>query len=250
MGGRIDCYFDIASLYSYLAFLELQKNRELLASHNVEVEFHPVLLGAINAGSGNRPPWTLPAKATYGVFDARRAIARFPGLQVQFPADLMKMGMTVLPLRCLHYIKRTRPPHVFLSALHYLFHLFWSPPNTDLTKPESVAQALGEVPNEFIGVLGGEAGGVAGQEKLFTAEEVQEIMRAAGTDEIKELLKITTQRALDQGAFGNPWLWVTNRKGKGEPFFGSDRFHFVYRFLGLPYRDVTLLPSAEDKSKL
>jgi hypothetical protein len=58
MGGKIDCYLDIgtvpsiiprhpnktnpfplASLYSYLAFLELQKNRDLLASHNVQVEY-------------------------------------------------------------------------------------------------------------------------------------------------------------------------------------------------------------------
>ena len=30
----------------------------------------------------------------------------------------------------------------------------------------------------------------------------------------------------------------------------SDRFHFVYRFLGLPYTDVTLLPAGAVKGKL
>jgi hypothetical protein len=28
------------------------------------------------------------------------------------------------------------------------------------------------------------------------------------------------------------------------------RFHFVYEFLGLPYRDVTLLPAGGEKGKL
>jgi hypothetical protein len=56
MGGRIECYLDIcklrtlhlprasladidtASLYSYVAFVQLQKIRELLAAHSVEFE--------------------------------------------------------------------------------------------------------------------------------------------------------------------------------------------------------------------
>ncbi|KAL2128856.1 hypothetical protein VTI74DRAFT_8561 [Chaetomium olivicolor] len=240
MGGKIDCYLDLASLYSYLAFLELQKNASLLASHNVEVEFHPVLLGAINAGSGNRPPWTLPAKAKYGVYDARRSIARHPGLQIKFPKDLMQAGKTVIPQRCLHYIKKKYPTEVFLRTFHYLFHVFWS--DINLTTAESVTHALSDIPRNFPAELGAQ--------RLFTAEQVQEIMRAAGSEELKNLLKETTQRALDKGAFGAPWLWVTNGRGKGEPFFGSDRFHFVYRFLELPYHDVTLLPAGGQKAKL
>ncbi|KAK1756164.1 hypothetical protein QBC47DRAFT_401062 [Echria macrotheca] len=82
MGRRIDCYIDIASFYSYLAFLEIQRNRDLLSSHSVHVEFHPVLLGGINVGSGNKPPWTNPVKAAYLVFDAQRATARFPNLVI------------------------------------------------------------------------------------------------------------------------------------------------------------------------
>lgn len=66
-----------------------------------------------------------------------------------------------------------------------------------------------------------------------------------------------------QGAFGCPWFWVTNREGKGEPFFGSDRyvaplldeafypigassrFHFMWEFLDLPWQDVKLLSKEE-----
>ncbi|KAH6627786.1 thioredoxin-like protein [Chaetomium tenue] len=246
MGGKIDCYLDLASLYSYLAFLELQKNKDLLASHNVEVEYHPVLLGAINVGSGNRPPWTLPSKATYGVHDARRAIARHtPPPAIAFPADLMKSGMTVLPLRCLHYIKRRHPRATFLAALHGLFEAFWAPPNGDLTGVEGVRGALRGLSVRGVSRVGGGDGGL-----LFTEGEVEEVLAAAETEEMKGLLKRTTQEALEKGAFGAPWLWVRDREGREEPFFGSDRFHFVYKFLGLPYTDVTLLPAGETKGKL
>ncbi|KAJ4292281.1 hypothetical protein N0V88_005912 [Collariella sp. IMI 366227] len=177
MGGKIDCYLDLASLYSYLAFLELQKNASLLASHDVEVEFHPMLLGAVNAGSGNRPPWTVPAKATYGMYDAARSAARHPGLKIQPPQDLMEAGKTVIPQRCLHYIKQKYSTEVFLQTM------------------------------------------------------LQEIVQGANSEDLKTKLKETTQRGRSL-------------------FFGSDRFHFVYRFLGLPYRDVELLPASMEKGKL
>jgi hypothetical protein len=28
----------------------------------------------------------------------------------------------------------------------------------------------------------------------------------------------------------------------GEPFFGSDRWHFMYDYLGVPYQDIRILP--------
>ncbi|KAG5976931.1 hypothetical protein E4U55_007148 [Claviceps digitariae] len=37
-GGRIDCYLDIASLYSYIGFEDLWPNLDKLAGHGVEVE--------------------------------------------------------------------------------------------------------------------------------------------------------------------------------------------------------------------
>ncbi|KAK3401123.1 thioredoxin-like protein [Sordaria brevicollis] len=241
-GGKIDVYMDIVSLYSYLAFLDLQRNSEILKQHNVEVEFHPVLLGAINAGSGNKPPWTLRAKAIYGAHDARRSIARFPGLVIQTPKDLMAVSKTIVPNRALHFIKSHHSPSTFLTALHYLMHLFWSPPNLNLTLPENVAKALLECPASFDSSSPSSSSTQDGGKKLFTKQQVEEIMKGVETPEVKEALKNATQEALDKGAFGNPWFWVTNKEGKGEPFFGSDRFHFIYKFLGLPFQDVTLLP--------
>ncbi|KAK4217938.1 glutathione S-transferase kappa 1 [Rhypophila decipiens] len=258
MGGRIDCYLDIVSYYSYLAFLDLVKNREALASHSVEVEFHPVLLGGINKGSGNKPPWTLPAKAVYGAYDAKRAIDRFPGLKISFPKDLMAVAHSVVPLRALHFIKVTYPQQTFETTLHYLMYRFWSAPNLDLSKAENVVKSLSEIPANFRGYLDGDIASTVRQpitaensssKPLFSPAEIQKIMQATSESEFKDRLKDKTQEALDKGAFGAPWMWVTNSQGKGEPFFGSDRFDFIYRYLDLPVQRLALLP-AKNEAKL
>jgi 2-hydroxychromene-2-carboxylate isomerase len=135
----------------------------------------------------------------------------------------MSVSLTVLPLRALHFIKRTYPnPEVFTTTLHYFFHSFWTPPNMNLTRPENVVKVLSEVPGGFKG------GSSDGAGKLFSAQEVEAIMKGAAFQEMKDALKGATQRALDQGAFGAPWVWVTNEAGESEPFFGSDRYVDVY----------------------
>lgn len=57
----------------------------------------------------------------------------------------------------------------------------------------------------------------------YSKEEVERIMTATQSPEIKKALTDRTQEAVDRGAFGAPWFWVTNAKGEQEPFFGSDR---------------------------
>lgn len=66
------------------------------------------------------------------------------------------------------------------------------------------------------------------------------MLQAAGTSEVKQMVQANTDAALKRGAYGNPWLWVRNKDGQEEPFFGSDRFHYVWKFLGLPWEDVAI----------
>ncbi|KAG6003311.1 hypothetical protein E4U21_002199 [Claviceps maximensis] len=53
-GGRIDCYLDIASLFSYVCFEDLWPKLDELAAHGVEVEsvvaFHPLLRNSYRDG--------------------------------------------------------------------------------------------------------------------------------------------------------------------------------------------------------
>lgn len=110
----------------------------------------------------------------------------------------------------------------------------WTPPNQiDITKPELLKTVLLEA-------------------KLFSLEQVDEILTAAGQKQWKDKLLVETQKVLDQGAFGSPWMWVRNGEGREEPFFGSDRFHFMWEYLGLPWRDIEILEKGNrgEKSKL
>jgi len=83
----------------------------------------------------------------------------------------------------------------------------------------------------------------------FTPEEISSILAATKDQAWKDVLTENTKKVLEQGAFRAPWMWVTNGEGKQGPFFGSDRFHFLWRFLGVPYRDVEIIPRGE-KAKL
>ncbi|OQE32283.1 hypothetical protein PENSTE_c001G06738 [Penicillium steckii] len=199
-GGKIDAYVDCVSPYSYYATLYLRRNRQALESHGIEVEFHPIFLGGVNVGSGNKPPWTLPAKANYGKFDSERACKYFGVAPIKTP-DFFPI-LSILPQRCMIYIKNNYPREryetTFLSLWEWMYHK-----NIDISKPEQLGQLL--------------------QSHGYSQDEIKAIISAASTAEYKQALTSNTQAALDQGAYGAPWFWVRNKEGKEEPFFGSDR---------------------------
>ncbi|KAF9887554.1 hypothetical protein FE257_010132 [Aspergillus nanangensis] len=218
MGKKIECYLDIVSPYSYHAFSYLQKNATALADFGVEIEFIPVFLGGINVGSGNKPPWTLPAKAAYSKYDGQRA-QKFFGAKFNVPSWFPILSL--LPQRALTYIKQRYPKAQFESAFLKCFMTMWNDQEQlDISQPENLAKALSGV---------------------FSAEEIKEILAAAADPKVKGELSAVTEKAVKElGAFGCPWFWVANGDGKTEPFFGSDRFHFMWDYLDLPFENLKL----------
>lgn len=194
------------------------------------VRFHPTLIAGINNLSGNKPPWMLPAKARYLPIDTKRATERVGLHGLATPKDFMAMSLTISPLRALHYIKANYPKSVFLAAFEYMFRRQWMPPHSNLTKDDVLASVLADATD-------------AKGTKLFTSDDVAAIMK--GRDGMKAAVKDATQKAVDLGAFGAPWFWVTNAQGEGQPFFGSDRFNHIYRHLGIPFQDITILPPSK-----
>ena len=153
----------------------------------------------------------LPAKAKYLQRDTQRAADRVSKPNFRTPRDFIKAALTTSAQRALHHIKANYPRATFISAWHFLFHKFWTPPNVNLTVEENLRAALAaatETP--------------AGGRRLFSDEDVRGIMD--GREGMKEALKKETGRAVELGAFGAPWFWVTDAQGKGEAFFGSDRY--------------------------
>lgn len=78
----------------------------------------------------------------------------------------------------------------------------------NLKYDENLAAVLADVPLE-------------GGGKAFSEADVKRIME--GKDAMKQMTERKTKEVCEQGAFGAPWLWVTNSKGESEAFFGSDR---------------------------
>ncbi|KAH7038166.1 uncharacterized protein B0I36DRAFT_315695 [Microdochium trichocladiopsis] len=269
-GGRIECYVDIASFFSYIAVLQLVEMGDLLSQHGVQVDIYPVLLGAINAGSGNKPPWTVAAKAAYLAHDSNRA-KRLVGLDpahVQAPRDLFRAARTQSANRALTYISAHFPAETYRAAMLGLFAKFWTvTPGAqddpekdqaarDLTAAEKVGAALAELTleeeEERDGISNEAATTTKKKEKenLFTSSQVEQIVQAAESGEYKARLKARTEEALARGAFGAPWFWITGANGKSKPVFGSDRWHAIFDILGLPYTKLALQPPRSGESKL
>ncbi|EMF12234.1 DSBA family oxidoreductase [Sphaerulina musiva SO2202] len=231
-GGRIDLYVDCNSPWSYFAYLYLRRNRPALSQHNISVEIHPIFLGGINVGSGNKPPWTLPAKARLSKLELPRGMQYF-GL----PPNAMKTPpffpiMSILPMRAMLVAKDQCEYDRYEDAFGGLWEALWGigGENRDVSRVDVLAEVL---------------------RKYFGEGEVELIMKGAVDAKYKKLLVDETARLVDQGAFGAPWLLVTNADGREESFFGSDRWHFIYQFLGVPFQDITILPPpGKDGAKL
>ncbi|CAG8073447.1 unnamed protein product [Penicillium salamii] len=248
MPGKIDAYVDCGkslpqpcpdtpvwsdpltspvSPYSYYATTYLRKNRQALESHGIEVECvhlwpRPCTTGT-NCKSGNKPPWTLPAKADYSKFDSERACRYFGVPPIKTPEFFPILS--IMPQRCMIYIKKNFPQEKFETTFLKLWEwMFYE--GIDISKPEQLARLF--------------------QSNGFSDVEIKQIFAAASSPEFKQALTANTQAALDKGAYGAPWFWVRNSEGKEEPFFGSDRFAFMWQYLGLPFQDVAIV----EKSKL
>lgn len=144
------------------------------------------------------------------MFDGKRAADRV-GITYQTPDDLFERAKTQSALRALLFIKAEYPKGIFLSALHFLFYKFWTPPNADVVDEDNLKALLLEATE----IPGHGA-------KLFTDDDVQRILK--GRSKMKQELVQNTGKVVATGAFGCPWIIATNSKGVSEPFFGSDRY--------------------------
>ncbi|KAI0122983.1 hypothetical protein BJ170DRAFT_119908 [Xylariales sp. AK1849] len=249
MGGHIDIYIDLNSIYSYFALTHLLRNRPILSSHSITLDFHPIYLPALQSRSGNRVIWTVPARQRWlERYELPRSKQDFAVPEAEAPGGdlntLFEFGQTSLPLRALIGIKNAYPSAVYESAFCWLFHCFWTPPQRRIRDEGPLREALMGMPAGFAGVLLGE------RPRQFSEVQVERILEAAKERGAKDQLRQTTDDALKTGGFGAPWMLVRNEEGKVEPFFGSDRFAQVYQFLRLPYRGLELLPKDGTASKL
>ena len=195
MADPIEFYFDFSSPYGYLASTRID---ELAARHHRDVQWRPILLGAIFKITGGAPLPNVPIKGAYYKRDFPRT-ARLLGVPFKLP--------TVFPIASL------APSRAFYWALEQnsqqarelakrLLKAFYVD-DIDISKPENTLA-------------------------IATSMGLDRPAVEAGIENplIKERLKKEVQSAMDKGVFGSPYFIVD-----GEPFHGSDRMDQLDRWL-------------------
>lgn len=224
MPGKIEAYLDCASPYSYLALFHLRRVRPQLAQYGVSVEFFPIFLGGINVATGNKPPTTLPARGRYSPYDMKRSVQHYGTVPLSGPSFFPMLSL--LPQRCMLVVKDKYDQERFETAYAELWIYVFNK-HIDLANVDNMRKCLRE---------------------HFDEGETEEILKLAATKPYKDRLTSETKRIVeDYGAFGAPWIWMTNGEGKSEPLFGSDRWAYLYRYMGVEFEDVKIVDKSASK---
>ena len=125
------------------------------------------------------------------------------------------------------YIKAHYPRHTYETTFLSLWSYSFDPAHyMDISSPPQLRHLLS---NTTLG-------------NHYTPLEIDAILAGAARKEYKDLLTAQTKMVVEKmGAFGAPWFWLRNGEGVEEPLFGSDRFAYMWEFLGVGWRDVEIL---------
>jgi len=194
MSQPIEFFFDFSSPYAYLASHKIDA---LAAKHGREVDWKPVLLGAIFKLTGMAPLTQIPMKGDYMRHDFPR-MARLFDVPVTFP-DPFPFS-SIHAVRTIYWLKDGDPKAANALSRTLINAAF---NGRDIIKAESVAA-------------------IAGENGIDPAA----LMAAIETPEVKEKTKAANDAAIALGVFGAPYIVVD-----GEPFWGADRLDQVDRWL-------------------
>lgn len=195
MSPPLDFYFEFASPYGYLASLRIDA---IAARHRREVRWLPIMLGAALRRTGTGPNVQLPLKGPYLLRDVPRT-ARL--MQVPFRLPPVMPMNSLAASRAYWWIEAGDPALAKRLAV-VIFAAHWGE-GRDMAAPEQVAEVA-------------EPLGIASADLLAAVQDPA----------IKEKLKTETERSVERGVFGSPFIFVD-----GEPFWGNDRLDQVDRWL-------------------
>ncbi len=191
MSKSVEFYFDFGSPTTYLAWTQLPA---ICAAAGAELVYKPMLLGGVFQATKNASPITIPSKGRFMMQDLQRFARRYQvpmQFNPHFPINTLGLmrGAVAVQLRM---------PERFDAYVSAVFKAMW-------------VDALNLADLAVLGKLLTEAGFDAQALLALTAEQ-----------EVKDLLKATTEEAVKRGVFGAPSMFVGN-----ELFFGQDRLDFV-----------------------
>jgi glutathione S-transferase kappa 1 len=124
-------------------------------------------------------------------------------------------------MRILTALKAESTPAIMEQAAEALWDALWFQ-NKNISKETVLAEVLANLPG--------------GYEKWSKA-----------ANNYKDQLLSVTRYAVDCKSFGAPWWEVTNSDGEVEFWWGSDRYQYIFDFLGLEYKGVD--PQADSQTR-
>ncbi|KAF2669661.1 putative 2-hydroxychromene-2-carboxylate isomerase [Microthyrium microscopicum] len=203
---KLKLYFDTVSPFAYFAFWALEN---LPAFKNVEKTYVPIFLGGLMKACDNRPPIEITNKNKWIYVERLRWAKQFniplkPETPEGFPV------LTLTPQRALTAVSILYP-ELLVQCTSAVYTAFWVE-HTRINEPAALGSVLGSV---------------------LANDQLDKVMQATSTKDVKDGLSEKTQEAFDTGAFGMPWFVATNKKGETEAFWGFDHLGQVADHLGL-----------------
>lgn len=195
----IDFYFDFSSPYGYLASTRIEA---IAAKHQLVVNWHPILLGAIFKVSKQAPLTSFPLKGDYSLKDFERS-AREHQTPYNPPNPFPVAAIAVS--RAFYWIHENTNPEISSLSdrfVHAVFKAYYVDGH-DISKPDVVAN-------------------IASSLGLDTAV----LAEALGQQVVKDRLKQAVDDAITRGVFGSPMMFVDQ-----EPFWGNDRLEQLDRWI-------------------
>lgn len=196
MANPLEFYFDFSSPYAYIAANRIDG---LAARYGREVDWRPMMLGAVFKVAGTQPLTMYPLKGQYSIHDFQRS-ARQHGIAFAMPANFPVA--TQVAARAVYWLKKNAPAKAvpFAKAVYKAYFV----EGRDISNPETVFD-------------------------IAAGMDIERTALAAGVEdpEIKLYLKTVTEDAIHKrGVFGAPFIFVD-----GEPFWGADRLDMIDAWL-------------------
>ncbi|MDJ0978114.1 MAG: 2-hydroxychromene-2-carboxylate isomerase [Erythrobacter sp.] len=195
MTKRVELIFDFVSPNAYLIWWPL---RELVQRTGAELDVTPVFLGGMHKLTGNAPPMIrnkdVKGKVEYDALEMRRFIAKHGltkfKLHPKFPFNSISLQ------RLLVAAEQDGRSVQFAEAM---LPKVWEE-GVDITDPETLAATVAEI-----------------------GFDAADMMARIQTDDVKQVVARNTDHAVERGAFGIPTMFVGEKDGPQEMFFGKER---------------------------
>ncbi|CAB3411460.1 unnamed protein product [Caenorhabditis bovis] len=208
---RIDYYFDVVSPFAYIGFEALHQIEKQWSG--VTVKYIPFFVAAVMKESGNSTPASVPAKTRMFVADAIR-MGKYWDVPIRTNPKFIEWLLTYNTRRALRIllVLQAEDEELMKKAAREMWLRLWY-------RREKIFENA-----DFEEIL-----------KAVGVNNIQEVIDKSESPEIKNKLAENTKTAVDQGAFGTPWIAVHTTDGNTTNFFGGDRFHLIAELLNQPH---------------